>query len=137
VHIVTQEVASAFCQRERKIVHVVERLVEERGVANVTIQSSADALHLSSGHLSRVFRRATGTTLEVYLIQQRVELAKRLLLDPRLNVAEVAERCGFCNPAYFASVFKKYVQCTPREFASRPQSWPAAPHAFSLPRAAS
>jgi AraC-like DNA-binding protein/ligand-binding sensor protein len=137
VHIVTQEVASTFCQRERKIVHVVERLVEERGVANVTIQSSADALHLSSGHLSRVFRRTTGMTLEVYLIQQRVELAKRLLLDPRLNVAEVAERCGFCNPAYFASVFKKYVQCTPREFASHPQIWPPAPQVLSFTRAAS
>jgi AraC-like DNA-binding protein len=62
-------------------------------------------------------------TLEEYLIRQRVELAKRMLLDPRLNVAEVAERCGFCNPAYFASVFRKYVHCTPREFARQPQIW--------------
>jgi AraC-like DNA-binding protein len=46
-----------------------------------------------------------------------------MLLDPRLNVAEVSERCGFCNPAYFASVFKKYVHCTPREFASQPAIW--------------
>jgi AraC-like DNA-binding protein len=70
-----------------------------------------------------VFRRTTGITLEQYLIQQRVELAKRALLDPRLNVAEVADRCGFCNPAYFASVFKKHVKCTPREFASQPHRW--------------
>jgi two-component system response regulator YesN len=62
-------------------------------------------------------------TLEEYLIRQRVELAKRMLLDPRLNVAEVAERCGFCNPAYFASVFKKHAHCTPRAFASRPYMW--------------
>jgi AraC-like DNA-binding protein len=38
-------------------------------------------------------------------------------------VAEVAERCGFCNPAYFATVFRKYVHCTPREFASQPSVW--------------
>jgi hypothetical protein len=55
----------------------------------------------------RLFR-TTGVTLEQFLIRQRVELDKRTLLDPRFNVAEVAERCGFCNPAYFASVFKKY-----------------------------
>jgi two-component system response regulator YesN len=101
----------------------VGQVVQERGPATTTIQDLANALHLSTGHLSRVFRRTTGITLERFLIQQRVELAMKALLDPRLNVAEVAERCGFCNPAYFASVFKKYAKCTPREFASQPQRW--------------
>jgi AraC-like DNA-binding protein/ligand-binding sensor protein len=121
--IVAQNVASTFTEREQKIVFAVREFVEERGIAVVTIQDLAKALHLSSGHLSRVFRRTAGMTLEGFLIQQRVELAKRSLMDPRLNVAEVAERCGFCNPAYFASVFKKYVKCTPREFASQPHRW--------------
>ena len=128
--VVAQNVASAFSEREQKIVLAVRELVEDRGVATVTIRELATALHLSSGHLSRVFRRTTGMTLEGFLIQQRVELAKRTLMDPRLNVAEVAERCGFCNPAYFASVFKKYVKCTPREFASQPHRWSPLP---SLP----
>jgi two-component system response regulator YesN len=121
--LVSQQMASAFSQREHKIVLAVSRVVEERGPSEITIQDLADAVHLSCGHLSRVFRKTTGITLEQYLIQQRVELAKRALLDPRLNVAEVAERCGFCNPAYFASVFKKHVKCTPREFASQPHRW--------------
>lgn len=124
--VISEQMASAFSQREHKIVLAVNRVVEERGAAQITIQHLADAVHLSCGHLSRVFRKTTGTTLEQYLIQQRIELAKRALLDPRLNVAEVAERCGFCNPAYFASVFKKYVKCTPREFASQPHRWEPA-----------
>jgi AraC-like DNA-binding protein/ligand-binding sensor protein len=118
-----RQVACTFSQRESKIVLTVHQLVEERGVARVTIQQIADSMKMSSGHLSRVYRRTTGMTLEVYLIRQRVELAKRMLLDPRLNIAEVAELCGFCNPAYFASVFKKYADCTPRRFASQPQVW--------------
>ncbi|HLV85883.1 MAG TPA: PocR ligand-binding domain-containing protein [Candidatus Sulfotelmatobacter sp.] len=121
--VIAEQMSSAFSQRHHKIVLAVYRLVEERGPAEITIQQLAQALHLSGGHLSRVFRRRAGITLEQYLIQQRLELAKRALLDPRLNVAEVAERCGFCNPAYFASVFKKYVKCTPREFASQPHRW--------------
>ena len=120
---VCQQMASTFSQREHKIVLAISQLVEERGAAQITIQQLAEAVHLSSGHLSRVFRRTTGMTLEQFLIRQRVELAKRALLDPRLNVAEVADRCGFCNPAYFASVFKKYAKCTPREFASQPHRW--------------
>lgn len=118
-----QQVAWTFSQKENKIVHAVAQLVEERGAANITIQQLAEALHVSSGHLSRIYSRTTGMTLEEYLIRQRIELAKRMLLDPRLNVAEVAELSGFCNPAYFASVFKKYVHCTPREFANTPCVW--------------
>jgi AraC-like DNA-binding protein/ligand-binding sensor protein len=126
-----QQVALTFSQRENKIVFTVSRLVEERGVAHVTIQDLANELHLSSGHLSRVYSRTTGMTLEEFLVRQRVELSKRMLLDLRLNVAEVADRCGFCNPAYFASVFKKYVHCTPREFATQPSMWkpPVSSHA--------
>ena len=124
--LISEQMACAFSQREQKIVLAVSRVVEERGAAHVSIQDLADAVHLSCGHLSRVFRKTTGITLEQYLIQQRVELAKRALLDPRLNVAEVAERCGFCNPAYFASVFKKHVKCMPGEFASQPHRWEPA-----------
>ena len=126
VEALSQELTTIFSHRENKIVNLVSQLVETRGPANITIKDLAEDLHLSSGHLSRVFRRTTGITLEGFLIQQRVELAKKTLLDPRLNVAEVAERCGFCNPAYFASVFKKYVKCTPREFAAQPQRLEAA-----------
>jgi len=129
--LLAQHVASTFSQREQKIVHSIYGLVEERGIAHVKIKELSEALHLSTGHISRVFRRTVGMTLEEFLIRKRVELSKRTLLDPRLNVAEVAERCGFCNPAYFASVFKKYVKCTPRQFACQPH--PSEPLANNGP----
>jgi len=119
------EMAQIFSQREEKIVLETHRLVRELGPEKVTIQEIARNLQLSAGHLGRVYSRTTGHTLEEYLIRQRLEMARRLLLDPRLHVAEVADRCGFCNPAYFASVFKKYMRCTPRAFASQPQRWTA------------
>lgn len=120
------ETMRLFSQREEKIVSETHRLVRELGPDKVTIQEIARNLQLSAGHLGRVYSRTTGHTLEEYLIRQRLEMARRLLLDPRLHVAEVADRCGFCNPAYFASVFKKYMRCTPRAFASQPQRWGAS-----------
>jgi AraC-like DNA-binding protein/ligand-binding sensor protein len=118
-----QDMSQLFSQREEKIVLETQRLVRELGPERVTIQELARSLQLSAGHLGRVYSRTTGHTLEEYLIRQRLEMARRLLLDPRLHVAEVADRCGFCNPAYFASVFKKHMHCTPRAFASQPQRW--------------
>jgi AraC-like DNA-binding protein/ligand-binding sensor protein len=112
-----------FSQRDEKIILETQRLVREMGPERVTIQDIARDLKLSAGHLGRLYSRTTGHTLEEYLIRQRLEMARRLLLDPRLHVSEVADRCGFCNPAYFASVFKKYMLCTPRAYASQPQRW--------------
>jgi len=120
-----QQVSQLFSQREQKIVAETQRLVHELGPERVTIQRLAHELKLSAGHLGRVYSRTTGHTLEEYLIRKKLEMGKRLLLDPRLHVAEVADRCGFCNPAYFASVFKKYMRCTPRAYASQPQRWAA------------
>ncbi len=120
-----QQLVQLFSQRDEKIVLETHRLVRELGPEKVTIQDIAHDLKLSAGHLGRVYSRTSGHTLEEYLIRQRLEMARRLLLDPRLHVAEVADRCGFCNPAYFASVFKKYMHCTPRAYASDPHRWAA------------
>jgi two-component system response regulator YesN len=120
-----QQLVQLFSQRDEKIVLETHRLVREMGPDKVTIQDIARDLKLSAGHLGRVYSRTSGHTLEEYLIRQRLEMARRLLLDPRLHVAEVADRCGFCNPAYFASVFKKYTGCTPRAYASDPHRWAA------------
>lgn len=122
-----QQLTQLFSQRDEKIVIEAHRLVRQLGPEKVTIQDIAHDLKLSAGHLGRVYSRTAGHTLEEYLIRQRLEMARRLLLDPRLQVAEVADRCGFCNPGYFASVFKKYMHCTPRAYASQPQRWGTAP----------
>lgn len=123
VEVLRQQLGELYSHREEKIVMETQRLVRQLGPAKVTIQDVACSLKLSAGHLGRVYSRTTGHTLEEYLISQRLDMSKRLLLDPRLHVAEVADQCGFCNPAYFSSVFKKYMHCTPREYASEPQRW--------------
>ncbi len=121
-----QQVVQLFSQRDQKIVSETQRLVREIGPDKATIHNIAQNLKLSAGHLGRVYSRTAGHTLEEFLIRQKLEMGKRLLLDPRLHVAEVADRCGFCNPAYFASVFKKHMHCTPRAYAQQPQRWGAA-----------
>jgi AraC-like DNA-binding protein/ligand-binding sensor protein len=121
-----QLVEQLFSQREEKIVLETQRMIREQGPEKVSIHDLAKNLKISAGHLGRVYSRTTGQTLEEYLIRQRLEMGKRLLLDPRLQVAEVAYLCGFCNPAYFSSVFKKHMNCTPRAYARQPQRWGAA-----------
>jgi AraC-like DNA-binding protein/ligand-binding sensor protein len=102
---------------ERAIREIDRRLGEGEPIS---ITGIASLLGISTGHFSRIFRRATDETFERYVMKQRIELAKRLLLEPVARVAEVAERCGFAEPAYFARVFRKMTGLSPREYCEDP-----------------
>jgi len=88
-----------------------------------TVSAAKERASQSILHSSSLFAMAeTWRTLEEHLIREKLEMGERLLLDSR---QQVADRCGFCNPAYFSSVFKKYMHCSPRAYASQPQRWGA------------
>ena len=60
---------------------------------------------LSVRHFARAFRQSTGAAPHRWLLNRRVELAKGLLSDPRLSLAEIAVRCGFSDQSHFSRVF--------------------------------
>lgn len=91
------------------------------GAERVCIGVVAARLGVSVSHLSRVFHRNTGVTFQSFLAQQRVELARTLLLDPSLGVAEVSQRCGIPDATYFSRVFRKLTGQSPREYRTAPQ----------------
>ncbi len=77
---------------------------------------------VSPSTFARRFQELTGTGLEPYLRDLRLEEAKRLLKTGRLPVARVAKDCGFRSSAYFARAFGKRVGKTPLEFRRKFQS---------------
>jgi AraC-like DNA-binding protein/ligand-binding sensor protein/sugar diacid utilization regulator len=93
------------------------------GSLPVSIPEVAALLGVSQGHLSRTFKKIAGVTLERYVMEKRIERAQRLLLDPSSRVSEVAEKCDFCNPAYFARVFRKIAGCSPSDFSTQPNRY--------------
>lgn len=78
--------------------HLAERLLNEQ---------IAQALFLNSDYLNRIFKKETGITLTEYIISQRIEKAKELLLTSGLSVSEIAMEVGFRSFSYFTKVFKK------------------------------
>jgi two-component system response regulator YesN len=114
-----------YAGRPQKLVEracrIIDRDLQDKWEAQgISVTGVADALGISAGHLSRVFKRTTGQTFEHYLMMQRVEAAKRMLLDPLTTIAETAESCGFSDSAYFARVFRKVAGCSPSEYRNNP-----------------
>ena len=62
-----------------------------------TLEELAKLAGMSSRHLTRVFKRATGVSVKHFVTELKVEVAANLLRDPSLTVEAVASKCGFAD----------------------------------------
>lgn len=82
----------------------------------LSLDAAANALSVSTGYLSRIFKDETGQNFSKYLQAVRMEHAKTLLKTTPLSVNAIAEKTGYSNAAYFRTAFKAYVGLTPRQY---------------------
>lgn len=76
----------------------------------------SDALHLDYKYLSNIFSEVEGTTIEKYLIAQKIEKVKELLVYDELSLSEIALRLNYSSVAYLSNQFKKVTGLTPSHF---------------------
>lgn len=85
----------------------------------ITAGILADACGLTPNYLSTIFKKASGKTVKEYVIQQRIQVAKQLLLSPEHTMSEIASFLGFASQSHFIECFKKQVGTTPRRWRMR------------------
>lgn len=81
---------------------------------DLSLAQLAEVADLSQFHFARAFRKSTGQTPQQYLMQQRIERAKQLLLKPELPLVEVSLQTGFKNQSHFTTLFRKFTKLTPK-----------------------
>lgn len=75
----------------------------------------AEELHYDYAYLSTLFSSVEGITLEQYIIRQKIEKAKELLLYDEFNLSEIASKLGYSSVAHLSAQFKKITGFTPSE----------------------
>ena len=83
---------------------------------DLTLEEVADMAGFSKYHFSRLFKEFAGMPFYKYLNTRRIAYSERLLLDPDINVTEVAIRSGFNSISAFMRMFKIVRNCTPTQF---------------------
>ncbi|WP_300704312.1 AraC family transcriptional regulator [Bacteroides sp.] len=66
--------------------------------------------------ISKLFSEITNTTIEKYLIAQKIERAKELLVYGELSLNEIADKLNYSSAAYLSAQFKSVTGLTPSYF---------------------
>jgi len=83
---------------------------------NFTVELLCREIGLSHSQLHRKMTALTGQSTQKFIRSIQLNKAKHFLSTTDLSISEIAYRSGFNDPAYFARIFKKAFQQTPRQF---------------------
>lgn len=96
---------------ERACRYIREHLEEKIKVGDI-----AEHVHINPAYLQRLFKKVKGQTLVSYINEQRILLARDLLIQTDRDIAELALALGFSSQQYFNYLFKRCVGASPGKF---------------------
>jgi AraC-like DNA-binding protein len=83
--------------------------------ADLTLGALGRRFYMNPSHLSRLFKKGTGSNIHEFIIYKRISQAKKLLGDG-CGVTETCSRCGFNDYANFLRMFKRKVGVSPGRY---------------------
>ncbi|MCK0473146.1 response regulator transcription factor [Halalkalibacter sp. APA_J-10(15)] len=97
----------------------VKKYIEANFHKNISLKSIATQFFMNPVYMGQLFKKAYGMYFKEYLLEVRIEEAKRLLRQTNLRVYEIAEKVGFQSPDYFVTQFEKIKKMTPTEYRNQ------------------
>ena len=111
--LIENKTARTISQIKSAIVEFVR--TEHRGKMNFS-KFLAEKLHREYSGLSSLFSSVEGMTIESYLILQKIERAKELLVYDELSTKEIAGHLGYSSAPHLSNQFKKITGLSPSHF---------------------
>jgi AraC family transcriptional regulator len=83
---------------------------------NIRLADMAAIVHMSEFHFARLFKQTLGISPYRFVLQMKIEQAKKLIKDERKSCSDIAYILNFSDQAHFSHVFKKFTGFSPRTF---------------------
>lgn len=110
--------STASTKTHSTLVGRVKGLVEEHLLdRELSVAFIAEQMHISSSYLYRVFTSSEKISLQLYILDRKLQKAKDMIALGDHTMTEISEQLNFCSPTYFSTQFKKAFGCTPREYS--------------------
>ncbi|HIW35243.1 MAG TPA: AraC family transcriptional regulator [Candidatus Paenibacillus intestinavium] len=108
-------------EREHQTFNMIDRAthyIEKNYERELSLEETAEHVHLNPYYFSKVFKQQTGETFIDYVTNIRIQHAKRWMHNKEISLKEICYLVGYNDPNYFSRVFKKVVGQTPSEYRS-------------------
>ena len=120
----TRELASSSFAKvdvdsESRRILKVKDYISKHYTEEIRLADLADLVGMSTTSFSRFFKLRSGKTLSDYVVEVRLGVASRQLVDTTNSVSEICYDCGFNTLSNFNRLFRKYKGCSPTEFREK------------------
>lgn len=95
---------------------IVELVFSENSISVKASIYIAEKLNHSYGYLSNLFSEITYTSIENFIIIQKIEYAKELMISNKYSLTEISLRLNYSSVAHLSSQFKNITGLTPSQF---------------------
>jgi two-component system response regulator YesN len=100
---------------DRYPVKTIINYLKEHLEEDITRQDLANLVHFNVDYLSRMFKKETGYTLNDYITNEKMQLAKNLIQTTILPIGLIATKVGYSNFSYFSKIYKKTIGISPMD----------------------
>jgi len=97
--------------------------VEEHLTDRIQVEEVCHIANMSYYYFVKYFKKSIGFSFTEYVNYRKIKRAERLLLTKDLSIAEIGERIGMTNMAHFYKMFKKYNDCSPKQYQKKMLQW--------------
>ncbi len=100
----------------KRIIKVKRYIDEHYDNTELSCDFLAERSDMSSRHLRRLFVKTYGSGVQEYIMNIRIETAKKLLRETILPIDTIISKVGYSSPRYFRKLFKAQLGCTMSEY---------------------
>ncbi len=98
----------------------VQTYIDAHFSDSISLADVATRFHISKEHLSRLFKKEVGMSVQAYITQKKIDYAKNLLKRyHQLNLATIGMMSGFIDVQYFHRVFRNHTGMTPTQYRGK------------------
>ena len=99
----------------RQLQHVIA-FAHDSMQLDIGLVDLANLVHLSAYHFGRLFKQTIGLSPYQYILQMRIEYAKKLIIEKAGPLGEIAYQLNFSDQAHFSNAFRKATGVSPRQY---------------------
>lgn len=105
-----------YVHRTASVTEQIKNYIDTHYMEEIRRDDLAEIVFLNTDYMARIFKKETGTSITLYLLQKRVEEAKKLLAQSALPINTVSIYVGYSNFSYFTKMFKENTGYSPLEY---------------------